>query len=110
MNTQFKLKYLEGGDDVFGPNLGGATIYTNVRAGYLQECPNVGQFLKNLKFTLDIENRVMGAILIDKVEADKAAANFLKSNAKVLDGWLAGVTTLDGKPGLPAVKASLGVK
>lgn len=110
MNTQFKLKYLEGGDDVFGPNLGGATIHTNVRAGYLQECPNVGQFLKNLKFTLDIENRVMGAILIDKVEADKAAANFLKSNAKVLDGWLAGVTTLDGKPGLPAVKASLGVK
>jgi glycine betaine/proline transport system substrate-binding protein len=110
MNTQFKLKYLEGGDDVFGPNLGGATIYTNVRAGYLQECPNVGQFLKNLKFTLDIENRVMGAILIDKVEADKAAANFLKANAKVLDGWLAGVTTLDGKPGLPAVKASLGVK
>jgi glycine betaine/proline transport system substrate-binding protein len=110
MNTQFKLKYLEGGDDVFGPNLGGATIHTNVRAGYLQECPNVGQFLKNLKFTLDIENRVMGAILIDKVEADKAAANFLKANAKVLDGWLAGVTTLDGKPGLPAVKASLGVK
>ncbi len=110
MNTQFKLKYLEGGDDVFGPNLGGATIYTNVRAGYLQECPNVGQFLKNLKFTLDIENRVMGAILLDKVEAEKAAANFLKANAKVLDGWLAGVTTLDGKPGLPAVKASLGVK
>ncbi len=110
MNSKFKLKYLAGGDDVFGPNLGGATIYTNVRAGYLQECPNVGQFIKNLKFTLDIENRVMGAILFDKVEADKAAADFLKANAKVLDGWLAGVTTLDGKPGLPAVRASLGVK
>ncbi|MHB2165829.1 choline ABC transporter substrate-binding protein [Alsobacter sp. R-9] len=110
MNSKFQIKYLEGGDDVFGPNLGGATIYTNVRAGYLQECPNVGQFLKNLTFTLDMENRVMGKILFDKVEADKAAAEYLKANAAVLDGWLAGVTTLDGKPGLPAVKASLGVK
>ena len=30
------MKYLDGGDDVFGPNFGGATIYTNVRAGYMQ--------------------------------------------------------------------------
>ncbi len=110
MNSKFQMKYLEGGDDVFGPNLGGATIYTNVRAGYLQECPNVGQFLKNLKFTLDMENRVMGKILFDKMEADKAATDYLKANAKVLDGWLTGVSTFDGKPGLPAVKASLGVK
>src|SRR6478609_8663223 len=35
MNTKFEIKYLEGGDDVFGPNLGGATIYTNTRAGYV---------------------------------------------------------------------------
>jgi glycine betaine/proline transport system substrate-binding protein len=110
MNTKFKIRYLEGGDDVFGPNLGGATIYTNVRAGLLGECANLGQFLKNLKFSLDMENKVMGAILFDKMEADKAAADYLKANAKVLDGWLANVTTFDGKPGLPAVKASLGVK
>ncbi|MCB2030998.1 MAG: choline ABC transporter substrate-binding protein, partial [Rhodoferax sp.] len=45
MNSRFKMKYLEGGDDVFGPNLGGATIYTNVRKGYVQECANVGKLL-----------------------------------------------------------------
>jgi len=27
----------------------------------------------------------------------------------VLQSWLAGVTTVDGKPGLPAVKSALGL-
>lgn len=110
MNTKYKIKYLEGGDDIFGPNLGGATIYTNTRAGYSAECPNVGKLLSNLKFTLTMENEIMGSILFDKEEADKAAAKWLKANPKVLDGWLAGVKTAEDKDGLPAVKASLGLK
>ena len=52
MNTNFELTYLTGGDDMFGPNFGGATVYTNVRKGFLQECPNVGKLLQNLAFTL----------------------------------------------------------
>lgn len=109
MNTKFKMKYLEGGDDIFGPNLGGATIYTNVRAGYLSECANVGQFLKNLKFSLKMENEVMGLILDGGLDGSKAGEKWLKANPAVLDGWLKGVTTIDGKPGLPAVKKSLGL-
>jgi len=45
------LKYLAGGDSVFGPNYGGASVYTNTRAGYTLQCPNVGRLLKNLHFT-----------------------------------------------------------
>ena len=52
----------------------------------------------------------MGSILFDKEDADKAAAKWLKANPKMLEGWLAGVTTMDDKDGLPAVKASLGIK
>ncbi len=51
----------------------------------------------------------MGSILFDGQEPDKAATDWLKANPGILDGWLAGVTTLDGQPGLPAVKASLGL-
>ena len=46
MNMRFDMRYLSGGDAVFGPNFGGATIYTNVRAGYAQECPNIGRLLQ----------------------------------------------------------------
>ena len=34
MNANFEMAYLSGGDDFFGPDFGGATVYTNTRAGY----------------------------------------------------------------------------
>jgi glycine betaine/proline transport system substrate-binding protein len=107
MNTKYPLKYLEGGDDVFGPNYGGATVYTNTRAGYVTECPNVGALIKNLKFSLEAENVVMGYILFDGMDPAKAAEKWLKANPTVWTPWLNGVTTIDGKPAVDAVKKAL---
>lgn len=106
MNVQMKMNYLAGGDDVFGPNLGEAKVYTAVPAGYEEKCPNVAQFLKNLQFNTDIENKVMVPIL-EKVKPNTAARNFLKKNPGVVDAWLKGVKTFDGKDGLAAVGAAL---
>ncbi|HCL67198.1 MAG TPA: glycine/betaine ABC transporter substrate-binding protein [Rhizobium sp.] len=108
MNANFKLTYLSGGDDVFGPNFGGATVYTNVRAGYTEECPNVGALLKNLKFSLAMENEIMGKILNDSEDPEKAATAWLKANGAAVEPWLAGVTTKDGGDGLAAVKSAIG--
>lgn len=109
MNANFEMSYLTGGDDYFGPDLGGATVYTNTRAGYAAECENVGALLKNLKFTLAMENEIMGAILNDGAEPNMAAAAWLKAHPAVLDAWLAGVTTRDGDDAMAAVKAALGL-
>jgi glycine betaine/proline transport system substrate-binding protein len=109
MNTRFKITYLTGGDEVFGPNFGGATVYTNVRKGYLQECPNVGKLLQNLAFTLPMESEVMGLILDEGKEPEDAATAWLKANPAPLETWLAGVGTLDGGDGLAAVKKHLGL-
>ncbi|AWI85466.1 glycine/betaine ABC transporter substrate-binding protein [Alloyangia pacifica] len=109
MNANFDLTYLSGGDDWFGPDFGGATVYTNTRAGYVEECPNVGKLLTNLEFSLQMENEIMGAILNDGEKSDAAAEAWLAANPDVLDSWLDGVTTLDGEPALPAVKSALGL-
>ncbi len=109
MNANFDMTYLSGGDDWFGPNYGGATVYTVVRAGYTKECPNLGRFLTNLRFTLQMENEVMKAILEDGAEPAEAAKAWLRANPGVLEGWLDGVTTMDGKDGLAAVRAHLGI-
>ena len=107
MNANFDLTYLSGGDDWFGPDFGGATVYTNTRAGYVEECPNVGKLLTNLEFSLQMENEIMGAILNDGTDPDEAATAWLKANMGVLDGWLDGVTTLDGGAAKDAVTAAL---
>jgi glycine betaine/proline transport system substrate-binding protein len=109
MNVNFKIQYLSGGDDSFGPNFGGAIVYTNERAGFAADCPNAAKLVANMKFTVDIENVVMNKILTDGEDGPKAAADWLKANPGALDAWLDGVTTFDGQPGLPAVKKSLGL-
>ena len=107
MNANIDMGYLTGGDEFFGPDLGGATIYTNTRAGYVAECGNVGTLLGNLEFTLAMENEIMGAILDDGMDADDAAAAWLKANPDAYMGWLNGVTTMDGGDAVAAVKAKL---
>ncbi len=109
MNANIDMKYLEGGDEVFGPNYGGATVHTNVRAGYTGECPNMGAFLKNLVFSLQMENEIMGAILDDGAEPKAAATAWLKAHPDAVTPWLAGVTTFDGGDAGAAVKSALGL-
>jgi glycine betaine/proline transport system substrate-binding protein len=109
MNANHDMTYLTGGDDWFGPDLGGATVYTNTRAGYVEECPNVGKLLTNLQFTLKMENEIMGAILDEGQKPEDAATAWLKANPGVLGGWLDGVTTADGGNAMAAVKGALGL-
>ncbi len=109
MNANHDMTYLTGGDDWFGPDLGGATVYTNTRAGYVDECPNVGKLLGNLSFTLAMENEIMGAILDDGEKPEKAATAWLAAHPDVLGPWLDGVTTREGGDAMEAVKAALGL-
>ncbi len=107
MNANFKMTYLTGGDDFFGPNLGGATVATNTRAGYVAECPNTGKLLSNLSFSLAMENEIMGAILNDGTDPREAAKTWLAAHPDVIGPWLDGVTTKDGGDAKAAVTAAL---
>jgi glycine betaine/proline transport system substrate-binding protein len=107
MNANFEMTYLTGGDDYFGPNLGGAEVMTNTRAGYVAECPNTGKLLQNLKFSLAMENEIMGAILDDGEDPSDAAKAWLAANPDAWKAWLDGVTTRDGADAVAAVEKSL---
>jgi len=107
MNANFKMTYLTGGDDYFGPNLGGAVVDTNTRAGYVAECPNTGKLLQNLSFTLAMQNEIMGAILNDGTDPAEAAKTWLAGNPAAWEPWLEGVTTKDGGDAKAAVAAAL---
>ena len=51
----------------------------------------------------------MGAILDDGQDPGDTAAAWLKAHPDVVTGWLEGVTTFEGEPGLPAVNEHLGM-
>ena len=104
MNMRFDLRYLSGGDAVFGPNFGGATVYTVIRTGYSAECPNVARLLRNLKFTPRGESQIMAAMLDQHQQPEAAAEVWLQANPRVVASWLSGVYTFDGRPALDAVR------
>jgi glycine betaine/proline transport system substrate-binding protein len=103
MNVNFDLKYLTGGDNYFGPNYGGAVIRTVTRKGYAEACPNVGKLLSNLEFSLTMENEIIAA----GGNLEQAAAEWIKAHPEVLDKWLEGVSTYDGRPALSLVKQQM---
>jgi glycine betaine/proline transport system substrate-binding protein len=109
MNVNLPMVYLTQSKDVFGPDEGAATVYTLTRTGYAKDCPNVAKLLSNLKFTSAIENVLMSDILDKGMQPDAAVRGWMQKNPAVVEKWLDGVTTLDGKPGLPAVKSGLGL-
>ena len=104
MNVQLKMRYLKGGEQYFGDT---GSVYTLTRKGYAQACPNVGKLLTNLSFTQEMENSIMAEVANNKVSNADAAKAWIKANPAVLDKWLDGVKTLDGKDALAAVKAKL---
>ncbi len=108
MNNRFEITYLSGGDAYFGPNYGGAEVYTLARTGWTKMCPNAAALFKKLSFDIGVENTLMGKILEGEDPKDAAAA-WLNEHPQSLENWLAGVTTFDGRPGLDSVKASLGL-
>jgi glycine betaine/proline transport system substrate-binding protein len=96
MNERFDIAYLDGGDDYFGPNQGGATVYTNTRAGFVDQCANVAKLLGNLEFSLAMEGQVMDMILNQFVPQDRAARHWMNQNPDRVETWLKGVTHRDG--------------
>jgi glycine betaine/proline transport system substrate-binding protein len=84
-------------------------VHTQVHKGFAEACPNIGKLLDNLTFDIPTENAGMAYIINDSMKPTDAARKVLKANPQLLDPWLAGVTTIDGKDGLAAVKAELGL-
>ena len=98
MNENFDIRYLDGGDEYFGPNLGGSTVYTNTRADFRRDCPNVAKLLDNLEFSLEMEGEVMNMMLGEFVPGDRAARDWMFRNPNTVAQWLKGVRHQQGKP------------
>jgi glycine betaine/proline transport system substrate-binding protein len=61
--------------------------------------------LKNLEFSLEMENQLMEAILNQNVKPSKAAQQWLKDNPQQVEAWLKGVKTLSGDDAAAAVNS-----
>jgi glycine betaine/proline transport system substrate-binding protein len=109
MNMVIDMKYLTGSTgETFGPNDGTATVYTNYRKGFNKEYPNVTAFLKQFIFPVSMMNEIMTMMFKDdNLQPSEAGMKWVKEHPEIYKKWLEGITTVDGKPALPAFEAFL---
>lgn len=105
MNANFELSYLPGGEAFFG---GVGVVKTLARKGYAAECPNTGKLFTQISYSLEMENKIMGEILDEGADPDKATMAWIKDNKDTVMSWVNGVTTKDGGDGAAAVSAAFG--
>lgn len=107
MNSQLELKYLEGGDEVFGANYGSAKVFTILSKEFVGSCPVEAKLLSQIHFTVEMENEMMTAILEKKQSAHTAAKNYLIKHPELLEQWLVGIKSVTGEDGKVAVEKYL---
>jgi glycine betaine/proline transport system substrate-binding protein len=107
MNLTVKMRYLEGGDRFFGPQMGDSTVYTVTRNQFAQDCPNLARFFRDLTFSVDIENEVMRLILDEHLTPKAAAQKWLGQNVKTALNWLKNSKTFTDQSGTEAFKKHL---
>lgn len=113
MNLNIDMKYLSGGEEYWGPNQGGATVYTLARTGYAWKCPNIGQFLENYRYTVDEQSKMGHYIINEDMDYAEAGRRLIKENPELLERWFGQggtyqtgpVKTADGKTNAKGVVA-----
>ena len=107
MNNNFKLVYLDGDEQYFGPRFGSASVNTVARRGYRAACPNVGKLFAQVEFSVALEHAIMADMLDKKQTARAAALRQLRAKPELVNAWLAGVTTRSGADAAAAVRTRL---
>lgn len=88
MVLNIDLEFLEGGQDYWGPNQGGATVYSLSSAAKAWKCPNVGQFIENFWFTVEEQSRMAGYIINEDMGYAEAGKKLIAEKPSLLERWL----------------------
>jgi len=106
MNMEFDMKYLEDPLELWGPP-GVEVVWTLSRAELKEDMPNIYKFLEQLKVTPEMQNEWIYGYGREKRDADEIAKEWIKNNIKVVDVWVYGVKSVDGRRARDALREAI---
>lgn len=92
--------------DIPDASFGEATVYTNVRANYVGECPNVGAFFRNVSFSISMLNDLLEYQENEKARPEQTAEQWISTHQEEIKPWLQGVATVDGQDAFASLLAA----
>lgn len=87
MNLNIDMSFVDGADEYWGPDGGRATVHTFVNQGFAWRCLNLGQFLKNYRFTLQEQSELAKYIINDEMDYADAGRRLIRENPELLERW-----------------------
>ncbi|WP_113699282.1 glycine betaine ABC transporter substrate-binding protein [Nonomuraea lactucae] len=105
MTIDYKLVFLEDPRKVW-PGAGQIRVLT--RKGLTEQDPNLHRFLSQIRVDAEMASGWIRALDKEKKSPQVAAKEWMRSHPKVIEGWLNGVTNVDGEPAAKVVLARLG--
>lgn len=96
MNEAYNVRYLQGGDDHFGPDMGLSSVNTLTRAKFSQDCANATKLLTQLQLPADQVAGIMDMMVNQFVPADRAARHWMFTHPHLVTDWLQGITMQNG--------------
>jgi len=104
MNVMFDLKYLEDPEGIWAE---GERVFTVARNGYEDENPNYYKFLKQFKVTAPIQNKWIDSYKRQGKDPEIVAEEWIADNLDVVNQWVYGVETADGRMARKAIKEQI---
>ncbi|RCW43836.1 MULTISPECIES: ABC transporter substrate-binding protein [unclassified Halanaerobium] len=104
MNVMFDIRYLEDPEGIWAE---GERVFTVVRNGFEDENPNYYKFLKQFKVTAPIQNKWIDSYKRQGKNPEVVAEEWIADNLDVVNQWVYGVETVDGRMARKAIKEQI---
>jgi glycine betaine/proline transport system substrate-binding protein len=107
MNLAYEMKYLEDPLKLWGSEP--EVVKTVARADLQKVHPNVYKFFTQFKVTPEIQSNWIEKFSHQKQKAEDVAKEWIRNNMNVVDKWVEGVTSVDGKKAGESIRKAFGL-
>lgn len=97
MNIEYDIKYLEDPEHLWTEEGTNKRVLTVTRAGFDKDMPNYTKFLKQFKVTSPIQSKWILEYGKKDRPADEVAKEWIANNLDIVNQWVFGVQSTDGR-------------
>lgn len=83
--ARWELRFLEDPRGVYAKS---ENIHTVVRPGFVEDYPDVAQFLRNFRLSADQLQQLMDQMRVPDADPEQIARRWIERNSDLVDSWL----------------------
>lgn len=108
MNVALNLHYLKDPRNLWGPADGHSQVFTLASSAFVKNDPNVARFFRQFQVDAKTQSQWIYLASYKSENHQKVADRWISAHLHEVNGWLKGVTTVNGRPATVAFMTYFG--